>query len=350
MKIKQIPSDFVVEEIPLIRLKKKGDYSIYILKKTNMDLIAAKKTIARKFKTQPKYISYAGIKDKIAVTSQYISIKTDRGSRGNFQLENISLEHIGYYDRHLKSGDLRGNKFIIKLRDLNEEDIKIIKSNLEQIKKIGIPNYFDSQRFGEDLSTGGFIAKRLMKDDYEAALRLYLASKNNKSEEINSAHNFIHKNWKKWKKINDFLHESEKLHEEKKLIGILLKRPEDYVSAFKTINPIKKGLLISAYQSFLWNKCVLLLLKNKIPELIEINYLAGKQLFYKKLTKIQLEYLKSKEIPMLDSKTKSQDKDVSEIISKVLEKENINQNELNIKKMRNLFFRERKRSLLMFPE
>lgn len=349
MKIKQVPEDFMVEEIPSIKLKNKGDYSIYLLKKTNMDLIAAKKTIAKKFKTQPKYISYAGIKDKIAVTSQYISIKTDRGPRGNFHLDTISLEHIGYYDKHLKSGDLKGNKFIIKLRNLTDEETKRIKSNLDQINKTGIPNYFDSQRFGEDLSTGGFIAKRLMKDDYETALRLYLASQNSKSEEINEAHKFIHKNWKKWKKIDDFLFESNKLQEEKKLMNLLLKDPENYTVAFKLINPMKKELLVSAYQSFLWNKCLLFLLKTKIPNLIEVDYLAGKLLFYKTLTKEQLDYLKSKEIPMLDSKTKTKDKEISEIISKVLEKEKIKQDELNIKKMRNLFFKERKRDLLIFP-
>ncbi len=350
MKIKQIPEDFIVEEITSINLKKKGRFSVYKLIKKNMDFIAARKTIARKFKISPKLISYAGIKDKIAVTTQYIAIKTDRGRKGNFNLPNISFEYIGFCDNPLKSGDLKGNKFTVTLRGITEDKIEKIKLGVKKISKIGFPNYFDSQRFGEDLSTGGFAAKRLMKGDYENALRIFLASTNNKSEEKNEAHRFIHKKWGKWEKCSEFLGKLEMLDEEKNIIRFLEEKPKDYATAFKLINRQKKELMVSSYQSFLWNKCLIHLLKENLKELKETGYKAGKLFFYEDITEEKLRYLASKEIPMIDPKTDAKDKEVSRIIKDVLEKEKISQKELKVKKISNLFFKERQRDSIIFPE
>lgn len=308
MKIKQIPEDFLVDEISSINLKKKGKFSVYKLHKKNMDLIAARKTIARRFKISPRFISHAGIKDKIAVTTQYLAVKTDRGRKGNFNLPSISLEHVGFYDKPLESGDLKGNKFTVALRDLTDEEIIKIKSRLDKIKKFGFPNYFDSQRFGEDLSTGGFVAKRLMKGDYENALRLFLASANNRAEEKNTAHKFIHKNWGKWQKCSEFLNKFERIDEEKKIIHLLEKNQKGYLTAFKLISRQKRELMVSSYQSFIWNKCVVQLLKNTLKNLREINYKAGKLFLYDELTEEQLKDLMSKEIPMIDTKTRIKDK------------------------------------------
>ncbi len=350
MKIKQIPEDFVVEEIPAIHLKKKGKFSVYKLKKTNMDLIASRRTIAKKLKISQKLISHAGIKDKIAVTTQYVAIKTDRGRKGSFILRTISLEHVGFIDQPLKSGDLEGNKFTITIRDMTDEEIKKVKANMEKLIRNGFANYFDSQRFGEDLSIGGFIAKRLMKNDYENALRLFLASANNKSEDKNKAHAFMHKNWTKWDKCSEFLATIERVDEEKRIIHFLQQNPKSFMQAFKHIHHQKKELLVSSYQSFLWNKCLSQLIKNNLTDLLELEYKPGKLFFYKDITKEKLEYMNAKEIPMVDTKTQIKDKEINEILAKILEKENITQKELKVNKMGNLFFKERKRDVIIFPE
>ncbi len=348
MIIKQSPEDFLVDEIPVINTKKYGAFCVYKLEKTNMDWMAAKKLLVKKIKVSPKTVAYAGIKDKIATTSQYISIKTDLGDRANVQMRQLSLTFIGRSDVPLKSGDLKGNKFTITLRDCSDEEIELIKKNAERIKKVGIPNYFDEQRFGEDLTTGGFVAKRLMKGDYETALRLFLASQNNRLEDKNTLHAFIHKYWKKWARCLEYAEEFPKLDDERKILDCLVKHPEDFVYAFKLINAQKKELLVSAYQSFLWNKCLSLLLKKNDLVDKEVPYVAGKFLFYDTVTDEQLSFLKAKHIPMLDTKTLIADPDVKEIVKIVLEKERIEQKELHIKKMRNLFFKERKRESIVF--
>lgn len=350
MKVKQIPEDFEVEEIPSTHPKKTGPYTIFELKKKDMDLVQAKKTIAKKLKISYKEISHAGIKDKIAVTTQLISIKTKRTDRLDFQTPTLSIKKIGCSLKPLKSGDLKGNKFTLTLRDLSKKDIEKIKSNLENIKSSGIPNYFDSQRFGEDLSREGFIAKRLMKDDYETALKLYLTSENNRSSEKNEAHKFIYKNWNKWMKCLAHIQPFQKLNEEKKIIYYLSKHPTNYLQSFRKINKLTQEILVSAYQSYIWNKCLSSILKEKIKELTPVDYTAGKLHFYKKINKEKLDELRELNLPMIAPNTKIKDNYVKLAIDKVLSKEGIKQEELKVKKMGNLFFKTRDRKLIILPQ
>lgn len=350
MKIKQIPEDFIVEEIPVVKPKKTGPFAILELTKKDMDLIAAKKAIAKKLKISYKEISHAGIKDKIAVTTQLISIKTNRKDTMNFQTPTMSLKKVGCLTKELQSGDLKGNKFTITLRDLTKEDIAKIKSNLKRINSIGIPNFFDSQRFGEDLRREGFIAKRLMKDDYETALKLYLTSDNTKSPNKNEAHRFIFKNWNKWMKCLAHLQKYDKLHEEKKIIYYLAKNPTHYLQSFRRINKLTQEILVSAYQSYLWNKCLSAILKEKAEDITPVEYAAGKIHFYKKLSPENFEELMKLELPMIAPGTKIKDEYIRSVVDKILSKEGMKQEELKVKKMGNLFFKTRIRNMIILPK
>ena len=96
-KIKEKPKDFLVNEITNIKLIEKGEYSIFLLKKTNYTTENAVQTIAKKLKIPRKFISYAGNKDKIAITTQYISIKNSRMKE--LKLKDMELELKGYSDK-----------------------------------------------------------------------------------------------------------------------------------------------------------------------------------------------------------------------------------------------------------
>ncbi len=350
MKIKQIPEDFVVEEIPSTNVRKAGPHAIFELKKRDMDLVQAKKTIAKKLKISYKEIAHAGIKDKIAVTTQLLSIKTNVKGRMDFQTPSLSLRRLGRSKTGLKSGDLKGNKFTITLRDLSKKDIQKIKNNFERIKSNGIPNYFDSQRFGEDLSKEGFIAKKLMRGDYEGALKLYLCSENNNSIDKNEAHNFIYKNWGKWMMCLKHLYPMDKLHEEKKIIHYLTKHPDRFVQTFRMINKLKQEMFMSAYQSYIWNKCLNQILKDKIKNLKQQEYAAGRIHIYQEVEEEILEFLKSSKLPMVAPNTQLKDEYIKSIVERILKKENIKQEELKVGKMGNLFFKTRRRNMIIFPK
>ena len=140
-KIKQIPEDFIVIEVnnELKKLiKEKGNFTLYKLTKKNYNTQNAISTLSKIFNIPSKFFNFAGTKDKIAITEQFITIH--KGPEKNLEITDIKLEFLGYVEERLNLGNLDGNQFIITIRN--------IKYKPE--KKLSIPNYFDSQRFGKN--------------------------------------------------------------------------------------------------------------------------------------------------------------------------------------------------------
>ena len=75
-KIKQMPEDFIVNEIFKPELQANGDYIYIKLTKKNYNTIDALKSIGKTINLPLKNLGFAGAKDRTAVTSQIISIKT----------------------------------------------------------------------------------------------------------------------------------------------------------------------------------------------------------------------------------------------------------------------------------
>ncbi len=165
MKIKEIPEDFRVEEIIDLKIvKNKTNYSIYKLTKKDWDSFKILNTIAKVLKTKIKFIGYAGNKDKKAITVQYISFyKIDERRIDRININGVKLEFIGYSADRINLGDLKGNKFIVVVRDLNK------KSEISD--KIKLENYFDEQRFGNK-GTTHLVGKAIIKRDFKEACRI----------------------------------------------------------------------------------------------------------------------------------------------------------------------------------
>ncbi|MBT7902380.1 tRNA pseudouridine(13) synthase TruD [Candidatus Woesearchaeota archaeon] len=148
-KLKQIPEDFIVEEIANLKLVPKGKFLIYEMKKKDCNTVHAIEQLAKHLKVPLKFIGFAGSKDRHAVTTQFISVKK---ARPNFQFlldqfssDLISLDLIGEADEPLSLGDLETNRFVITVRNLTDDDTNKIQS----FKPDQIENYFDEQRFSE---------------------------------------------------------------------------------------------------------------------------------------------------------------------------------------------------------
>jgi len=225
MILKQIPEDFIVEEISLkdFALEQKGKYQIYELKKKEKNTEQSIIEISKKFNIERKNISYAGTKDKNAITTQKISILTNKDC--SIQQENIILKYLGKSNEPLSLGRLKGNSFNIVIRGLK---------GTEKIENKKIINYFHEQRFSKNNVE---IGKLLLKKKYETATNILIKDKI-------------------WGiKI--------KQHLEKSL--------NDYVGALKTIPKKILTLYVHAYQSHLWNKTIKLLLKqNNLPNEVPI--------------------------------------------------------------------------------
>ena len=141
--------DFIVDEIPLYEAGKSGNYVHLHIKKVDMSTLELISVLEEQ--TNFHNISYAGLKDKYATTTQYISMPA---SYEKFfkKFHHPQIEILGSYlsREKLNIGDLKGNRFKIRLRDVTPAAAEKMDRVLQEIIRQGVPNYFGYQRFGHD--------------------------------------------------------------------------------------------------------------------------------------------------------------------------------------------------------
>lgn len=152
--IRSCPEDFQVDEIQSFTASGQGEHVWLHIKKTgeNTDWVAGQ--LAKIAEVPRRDVSFAGMKDRNAVTTQWFSVQMPGREAPNWQAflaDSIEVLDEKRHDRKLKRGTLEGNHFRITIREFkgSEEQLKAI---IDQIKEQGIPNYFGEQRFGH----GGF--------------------------------------------------------------------------------------------------------------------------------------------------------------------------------------------------
>ncbi len=189
MKIKEKPEDFIVKEVMDLEIDE-GPYNYYYITKKNRNTMDVVKFIERKLGK----VGYAGLKDKDAVTSQYISVYQ---RKIYLDMDGVEFEFVGSGKKRINLGDNKGNEFIIVIRELDKE--------LKPIDEF--VNYFGSQRFSKNNVEVG---RALIKGEFSKACELLELS--------------VEKN--------------------------------DFIGALKKYSVRKLKFLIHAYQSFLWNEKV----------------------------------------------------------------------------------------------
>ncbi len=148
---KQTPADFVVTEIPLYEFTGEGEHLIVKIRKKALTTWQMLEILSNHLGVRIRDIGYAGLKDKDAMTIQYISVhKKYEEALKHFSHDQIKILETTYHNNKLRIGHLKGNRFFIRLKKVNPTDAKKIDSLLQWIAKNGSPNYFGYQRFGRD--------------------------------------------------------------------------------------------------------------------------------------------------------------------------------------------------------
>ena len=148
---KQSARDFVVEEIPLYEFSGEGEHLVMFVRKKNLSTMEMVGIFARYLGIKNKEIGYAGLKDKHAMTKQYISLhKKYEESLENFEYEGIKILSKTYHNNKIRIGHLKGNRFYIRLKKVNPTSAIKIDEALKNISDLGMPNFFGYQRFGND--------------------------------------------------------------------------------------------------------------------------------------------------------------------------------------------------------
>ena len=146
------PEDFFVDEDLGFAPDGAGEHVFVRVEKrgANTDWVACE--LARIADVRPDAVSYAGMKDRHAVTRQTFSVHLPGKSEPDWQAivhdEFRVLEHQRH-SRKLKRGALKGNAFRIVVRGV-QGDVEAARNVVASIERSGVPNYFGEQRFGRD--------------------------------------------------------------------------------------------------------------------------------------------------------------------------------------------------------
>ena len=151
-QIKTVPEDFCVEEHLGFELTGQGEHLFLNIEKTQLNTEEMVKILAQKVGLPLKAISYAGMKDKFARTTQWFSLHLPGMPDPDLtwlHTDNYRLLKASRHNKKLKIGALKENHFVIKVCNFSY-DAKALSARIENICAHGVPNYFGPQRFGHN--------------------------------------------------------------------------------------------------------------------------------------------------------------------------------------------------------
>ena len=260
MKVKQRPEDFRVEELTDVVAGNSGDFAHYRLDKIGWTTPDALAEVRRRWKIDARRLAFAGLKDRHADTTQFITIF--RGPSRNLTHEKIHVTYLGQVEEPYSSAHIRTNRFTITLRHLTAQDEAAALHAIDEISKSGVPNYFDDQRFGS-VNDGEFIGREMVFGRFEQALRLALtAPYEHDRAETKREKATLRKYWGDWSQCNAKLGRCES----KPIVSYLGRNPDDFAGAVARLRPELCGLYLAAYQSYLWNKMLDRWLRSHVPQ------------------------------------------------------------------------------------
>ena len=144
-------ADFIVREELGYPLAGEGEFVAVKVRKTNANTLFVGEQLAKFVGISAKNMSYAGLKDRHAVTEQWFCLHLagkETPDFSTFECEGVEILEVTRHNRKIRMGALEGNHFELLLRDVVETDE--LKQRLNQLQEIGFPNYFTEQRFGRD--------------------------------------------------------------------------------------------------------------------------------------------------------------------------------------------------------
>ena len=179
----RLPEDFQVDEIPGFEPDGTGQHALLRIRKRNCNTEWLARQIARIAGVHVAQVSYAGQKDRYAVTTQWFSVDLAGQQEPDWTLletPDIRVLEVTRHRRKVRRGALQGNRFVLRIRDI-VGDRQALEARFQQIRNNGVPNYFGRQRFGHDnlrhardMFAGQRVPDRYRRGIYLSAVRAML--------------------------------------------------------------------------------------------------------------------------------------------------------------------------------
>jgi tRNA pseudouridine13 synthase len=182
--------DFVVDEIPAYAPSGEGDHVFVRIEKRGLTTPMAAEAIAGAVGARVRDVGWAGMKDRRAVTRQWLSLPPPVTPERVAQIavDGVTILEVQRHNHKLRTGHLRGNHFVLRVRGLADpalaaERAAAVLTALAAAP--GAPNWFGEQRFGREgdnaavgkaLITGGDLPRRIHPRDLGRNRRLYVSA------------------------------------------------------------------------------------------------------------------------------------------------------------------------------
>lgn len=345
MKLRRLPEDFQVEELGDLRLGE-GRFAIYRLTKRSRGTLEAIASVAKHLRLPRQVIGYGGLKDRHALTRQFVSIAG--GPSQSLALPGIELDYLGQSPEPFDASRNLGNRFAIVVRRLREPVAASAAAGLPLAEQFGVPNYFDDQRFGSLGSSGEFMARAWCLGDCQRALRLALTDPNPHDSAAQLAEKErLDRSWGDWAPLAREL----KDRTARQAASWLAEHPDDYRRAMAVLPVELRGLYLSSFQSALWNAMAdVAVRRHARPEQIVRLATADRPLaFYRQLDAESAGALAVLSLPLPAARTDVPPGPAADLLRQVLAAHGLEQRQLRVKYPRDSFFARGWRSAAFRP-
>ncbi|KAL8279139.1 hypothetical protein RQP46_008395 [Phenoliferia psychrophenolica] len=256
-------------------------YIHFTLQKTNKEMHDALSGLCRTLNIQNRDIGTSGTKDKRAVTVQRVSIKRGgrtieevwkaanpnqggrgrgrgRGGRGGWSSNGgtdrgVTIGDLAYSPSYLELGKLKGNKFVVTLRDVEADSPTTITRAISVLKERGFLNYYGMQRFGTAPIPTHAIGLALLRSDWALACHLLLLERDGEGDDAKLARI----QWREGKFDDAVRTMPRRCVAEKAILEYYMRGDKtDHLSALSRIPKNLRMMYVHAYQSYVFNRVV----------------------------------------------------------------------------------------------
>lgn len=145
------PGDFRVDEVLGFEPAGEGPHAWLLVEKIGLTTDQLVRDLARTLDIDKRDIGLAGLKDRHAVTRQWLSLPWPEAEPlpADCHGEDWCVVRASRNQRKLKRGQHQANRFLLTLREIDAAAPELHR-RLMRIALRGVPNYFGEQRFGRD--------------------------------------------------------------------------------------------------------------------------------------------------------------------------------------------------------
>ncbi len=171
-RLRDRPEDFIVEELSHVEPAEDGDHLLLQVEAVGLDHYGMIERLAASHKVDRRDIGWAGMKDRHAITRQWVTIKSN-GPAAMIDDEELRVVQALRTHSRRRPGQLMGNRFEITVRGVDPTALLKAMPHLRHIAEFGLPNRFGHQRFGHR-GINPVLGRCLLRRDYEGLLSNWL--------------------------------------------------------------------------------------------------------------------------------------------------------------------------------